>query len=200
MKIKSQCGYALARRCLCLPSTARAPAAQRIYRSDRPDSSVSARANPRVQSINSGPASNRLARQKDAPRRNATSVAANTSIDAPAHLVRGMWTVDQIPPERLIAPLAVLDVTGPVRPIPITKSRSKTSPSGSRFMGRFQPRRGAGPHGWGARWTSIQDYRNTDKKGVMHFPGYSEIRQVSGRGPGACWRWDRYVERRSGIL
>jgi kynurenine formamidase len=33
-----------------------------------------------------------------------------TRIDAPATLAKGLWTVDQIPPERLIAPLVVLDV------------------------------------------------------------------------------------------
>jgi kynurenine formamidase len=27
--------------------------------------------------------------------------------------------------------------------------------------------------GWGLRWASPKDYRNTDKSGVMHFPGYS---------------------------
>src|SRR5580700_9978435 len=34
-----------------------------------------------------------------------------THIDAPAHFARGLWTVDQIPPERLIAPMVVLDVS-----------------------------------------------------------------------------------------
>ena len=34
-----------------------------------------------------------------------------TRIDAPARVSRSLWTVDQIPPERLIAPLVVLDVT-----------------------------------------------------------------------------------------
>ena len=34
-----------------------------------------------------------------------------TRIDAPSHFARGLWTVDQIPTERLIAPLVVLDVT-----------------------------------------------------------------------------------------
>jgi kynurenine formamidase len=33
-----------------------------------------------------------------------------TRIDAPATMAAGLWTVDQIPPERLIAPLVVLDV------------------------------------------------------------------------------------------
>src|SRR5258708_3936182 len=35
-----------------------------------------------------------------------------THIDAPAHFARGLWTVDQIPPERLVAPLVVIDVHG----------------------------------------------------------------------------------------
>ncbi|MGH9670756.1 MAG: cyclase family protein, partial [Terriglobales bacterium] len=34
-----------------------------------------------------------------------------THMDAPAHFAAGAWTVDQIPPERLIGPLVVLDVT-----------------------------------------------------------------------------------------
>src|SRR5258708_11161533 len=38
-----------------------------------------------------------------------------THLDAPAHFARGMWTVDQIPAERLIAPLVVLDVTAKVK-------------------------------------------------------------------------------------
>src|SRR6516162_533552 len=33
-----------------------------------------------------------------------------THLDAPAHFARGMWTVDQIPPERLVRPLVVLNV------------------------------------------------------------------------------------------
>ena len=28
--------------------------------------------------------------------------------------------------------------------------------------------------GWGARWNSVRDSRNSDAKGGMHFPGYSE--------------------------
>ena len=33
-----------------------------------------------------------------------------THLDAPAHFAKGMWTVDQIPVERLVRPLVVLDV------------------------------------------------------------------------------------------
>src|ERR1041385_995346 len=33
-----------------------------------------------------------------------------THIDAPARFAKGLWTVDQIPAERLIAPMVVLDI------------------------------------------------------------------------------------------
>jgi len=38
-----------------------------------------------------------------------------TLIDAPAGFARGLWTVDQIPAERLLAPLVVLDVSTSIR-------------------------------------------------------------------------------------
>jgi len=113
--------------------------------------------------------------QKDSPRRIAASVSTSTNIDAPAHLVRGMWTVDQIPPERLIAPLAVLDVTAhsqrnsdyevSVEDIAQWEQIHGEIPAGAVVLART---------GWGGRWTSPKEYRNADKKGVMHFPGYSE--------------------------
>jgi kynurenine formamidase len=36
----------------------------------------------------------------------------STRIDAPARFAKNLWTVDQIPAERLVAPLVVLDVSG----------------------------------------------------------------------------------------
>jgi kynurenine formamidase len=121
-----------------------------------------------------GPARNATLLQKDAPRRISASASSNTSIDAPAHLVRGMWTVDQIPPERLIAPLVVLDVTGQVRvnadyevsvaDIARWEQIHGDIPAGAVVLART---------GWSGRWNSSKDYRNTDKNGVMHYPGYS---------------------------
>jgi kynurenine formamidase len=99
---------------------------------------------------------------------------ANTRIDAPARLIRGMWTVDQIPPERLIAPLVVLDVTRQVRRNPDYEVSVEDIAHWEQIHGEIPA--GAvvvARTGWGARWTSIKDYRNADKKGVMHFPGYS---------------------------
>jgi len=98
-----------------------------------------------------------------------------THLDAPAHFARGLWTVDQIPAERLAAPLVVLDVKGKVSQNPdyqVTVDDvadwEKTNgqiPQGSVVMART---------GWESRWSSVKDYRNADAKGVMHFPGYSE--------------------------
>ncbi len=112
---------------------------------------------------------------KDAVRRLPASTRSNTAIDAPAHLQRGMWTVDQIPPERLIAPLAVLDVSQQVRRNPDYEISVEDIaqweqihgeiPAGSVVLART---------GWGTRWDSPREYRNIDKKGVMHFPGYSQ--------------------------
>jgi kynurenine formamidase len=98
-----------------------------------------------------------------------------TRIDAPAHFARGLWTVDQIPTERLIAPLVVLDVTAntanrpdyqiSVEDIARWEQAHSPIPLGSVIMART---------GWGSRWNSIKNYRNIDRAGTMHFPGYSQ--------------------------
>jgi kynurenine formamidase len=112
--------------------------------------------------------------QKEGVRRISNSSTTSTNIDAPAHLLRGMWTVDQIPPERLIAPLSVLDVTAQVRRNPDYEVSVEDIaqweqmhgeiPAGSVVVART---------GWGTRWGSPKEYRNSDKKGVMHYPGFS---------------------------
>jgi kynurenine formamidase len=98
-----------------------------------------------------------------------------TRMDAPARLVRGMWTVDQIPAARLIAPLVVLDASASarsnadyeisVKDIARWEQANGQIPLGAVVMART---------GWDARWHSAKSYRNADAKGVMHFPGYSE--------------------------
>ncbi|MGA8489293.1 MAG: cyclase family protein [Terriglobales bacterium] len=98
-----------------------------------------------------------------------------TRIDAPAHFARSLWTVDQIPTERLIAPLVVVDVTAKtanrpdyqisVEDIAQWEQAHNQIPLGSVIMART---------GWDSRWNSIKDYRNADRAGTMHFPGYSQ--------------------------
>jgi kynurenine formamidase len=97
-----------------------------------------------------------------------------TRIEAPAHFARGLWTVDQIPTERLLAPLVVLDVSANIANHPdyqisvedIAKWEQAHSqiPLGSVVIART---------GWDSRWNSVKDYRNADPKGMMHYPGYS---------------------------
>jgi kynurenine formamidase len=97
-----------------------------------------------------------------------------TRIDAPAYFARGLWTVDQIPTERLIAPLVVLDVSANLQNHPdyqisvedIVRWEQAHSqiPSGSVVIART---------GWDSRWPSVKDYRNADSRGTMHFPGFS---------------------------
>jgi kynurenine formamidase len=98
-----------------------------------------------------------------------------TRIDAPARLVQGSWTVDQIPAGRLIAPLVVFDVTTRVKDNPDYEisvddiagweQTNGPIPLGAVVMVRT---------GWGSRWNSAKSYRNADARGTMHFPGYSE--------------------------
>jgi len=97
-----------------------------------------------------------------------------TRIDAPARLTRALWTVDQIPTERLIAPLVVLDVSSnianhpdyqiSVEDIAGWEQAHNQIPLGSVVIART---------GWDSRWNSLKAYRNADPKGTMHFPGYS---------------------------
>jgi len=97
-----------------------------------------------------------------------------THIDAPAHFVQGLWTVEQIPAERLVAPMVVIDVSKQassnadyqlsVDDIAGWEKTHGHIPQGAVVMART---------GWDSRWQSAQDYRNPDAKGVLHFPGYS---------------------------
>lgn len=114
-----------------------------------------------------------------------------THIDAPAHFASGLWTVDQIPPERLIAPVVVIDISNK------TKTNADYQLSIKDIAG-WEQANGQIPGnavvmlntGWGSRWDSVKDFRNADAKGVMHFPGYSvdaarfltEARAVLGLG------------------
>ncbi len=97
-----------------------------------------------------------------------------THLDAPAHFAKGLWTVDQIPAERLVAPLAVVDVSAAAK----NDSDYRLSVED---IAHWEQVNGQVPlnavvivrTGWDSRWNSVTQYRNTDAKGVMHFPGYS---------------------------
>lgn len=97
-----------------------------------------------------------------------------THIDAPAHYARGMWTVDEIPPERLIRPLVVVDVSRKaahnpdylltVEDIAAWEDQHGHIPQGAIVLMRT---------GWGERWNNPQAFRNPDEHGTLHFPAFS---------------------------
>lgn len=113
-----------------------------------------------------------------------------TRIDAPAHFARGLWTVDQIPAERLIAPLVVLDVSANVKNHPdyqisvediaTWEQAHNPIPLGSVVIART---------GWDSGWHSANGYRHRVGE-TTHFSGYSpdaakflvEARSVLGLG------------------
>ncbi len=114
-----------------------------------------------------------------------------THIDAPAHFAPGAWTVEQIPVERLVRPLVILDIS----------RKAKQDPDYSLSLediAQWENEHGHIPAGsivairtgWGERWFSRAQFLNADAKGVVHFPGYSlesaqflvEARAVVGLG------------------
>lgn len=97
-----------------------------------------------------------------------------THIDAPAHFVAGLWTVDQIPTERLLAPLVVLDVQAKAKQNPDYQLGPDDIADWEKVHGQIP--QGAvvvARTGWESRWNTPAEYRNADSKGTLHFPGYS---------------------------
>lgn len=97
-----------------------------------------------------------------------------THVDAPAHFAPGAATVDKLPPEVLVGPAAVVDVTAQVAQNPDYEVSPADIETWERSHGPLQPQ-----HlvlirtGWAARWPDEKRYRNADAAGVMHFPGLS---------------------------
>ncbi|HUK52041.1 MAG TPA: cyclase family protein [Candidatus Binatia bacterium] len=97
-----------------------------------------------------------------------------THLDAPAHFVKGGWTVDQIPAERLYGPAVVLDARE-------ESARDADYRLAVDKVGQWESRHGRIPRGaivlmrtgWVERWPDVTRYRNMDVAGTMHFPGYS---------------------------
>jgi kynurenine formamidase len=97
-----------------------------------------------------------------------------THVDAPGHFLAGRETVDLIEPKRLIAWAAVIDVRAKVKRDPDYQLAVEDIKNWER-AGRLPE--GAAVlllTGWAERYGDAERYRNADKAGVMHFPGFSE--------------------------
>jgi kynurenine formamidase len=97
-----------------------------------------------------------------------------THLDAPAHFTAGAWTVDQIPAQRLVRPLVVLDVRQNVKGNPDYEISVQDVagwedahgliPSGAVVMAYT---------GWDELWHSEKQFRNEKADRLTHYPGFS---------------------------
>ena len=97
-----------------------------------------------------------------------------THVDAPAHFAAGGRTVEQIPAERLIAPLAVIDVRKQVEGNPDYEVSVRDIASWEESYGAIPPGAVVMVYtGWDQRWPSQQDFRQQRPDGLTHYPGFS---------------------------
>ena len=97
-----------------------------------------------------------------------------THLDAPAHFAAGGRTVDQIPAERLVRPLAVIDAREQAKHDADYEVTVKD-------LGNWEAAQGAVPSGavvcactgWERFWHSPKEYRNEQSDGLTHYPGFS---------------------------
>jgi kynurenine formamidase len=108
-----------------------------------------------------------------------------THLDAPAHFPPGKATVDEIPAKKLFGPGVVLDVREEAAKdadyrLPASRIEECEHTHGRVPLGAIVLLR----TGWAARWPDAQKYRNQDKQGKMHFPGFSDeaAKALIGRG------------------
>lgn len=114
-----------------------------------------------------------------------------THLDAPAHFAAGAWTVDQIPADRLVRPLVVLDVCSKVIGDPDYEVSVEDINTWEEAHGPVRPGSVVMAYtGWDGRWDRHEDFRNQQSDGLTHYPGFSldaakflvESREVVGLG------------------
>ncbi len=101
-----------------------------------------------------------------------------THMDAPVHFKEGGMTADQVPLNRLIAPVIVIDVTPQAASSPDYEVQLTD-------LVAFETRYGPIPRGaiallrtgWSSRWSDKREYLGDDTPGDatnLHFPGFGE--------------------------
>jgi kynurenine formamidase len=97
-----------------------------------------------------------------------------THLDAPNHFAAGQIPVDKIPLDQLFAPAAVIDVRESVA----KNADYQLTPDDIRVWeeahGRIKTNSVVMMYtGWDTRWTDFETYKNADRSGTLHFPGFS---------------------------
>ncbi len=97
-----------------------------------------------------------------------------THLDAPAHFASGGWTVDQIPPDRLVGPLVILDVRENVTSNSDYEVCVEDINAWEQSHGQISPSSVVMAYtGWDERWQRQLDFRNQQSDGLTHYPGFS---------------------------
>ena len=97
-----------------------------------------------------------------------------THVDPPAHFIRGLRLLDQIPVSEMVLPLVILDVHQQAAANPDYEIRMQD-------VRQWEQRHGLIPQGafvamrtdWSSRWPDRERYFNADAEGVDHYPGWS---------------------------
>lgn len=115
-----------------------------------------------------------LAKDGFAMARHTMPGAWGTHVDAPAHMVAGGRTVDQLRPRELVAPLVVVDLSDEVARDPDTCLDVPHLLRWERRHGRIPPASlVAFRSGWSARWPDQDAMRGREADGAIRSPGWT---------------------------
>ena len=98
-----------------------------------------------------------------------------THMDAPIHFIANGSTVDRIPADRFVAPLAVISIEPRAAKDADTLVTPDDIAAWEKRWGRLPAGVFVAMHcGWDARVAAPDRFLNRDAKGTMHIPGFSE--------------------------
>jgi kynurenine formamidase len=96
-----------------------------------------------------------------------------THLDAPAHFGKGLPTVDEIAPVRLVSNGIMIDVRGRASSNPAYVLTLPDLLEWEKANGKIPPRSLVILNtGWHQRWENADRYLNRDENGVLRFPGF----------------------------
>jgi len=114
-----------------------------------------------------------------------------THCDPPAHFIKGLMTIDELPVKWMVLPLVVIDVHEKVAENPdyvltVDDIKAWEAKHGPIPEGAFVAMR----TDWSKRWPDMAAMRNEDAEGVAHYPGWTlsalkylfEVRNVTAIG------------------
>ena len=120
-----------------------------------------------------------------------------THLDAPAHSLPGMWTVDQIPAERLVRPLVVLDVSDSARQNADYLVSIEDIAHHEQLHGAIPPAAVVVAYtGWSVRWNSearISEFRQIRDRTLPWI--FAGIRTLPGGSAASSGDRDRHAKR-----